>query len=140
MLITMRKILIIDDEPDVALYLKTLLEDHNYKTITAHNADVGFKVALETFPDIIFLDIMMPKKSGISLYKELKENEILKDIPVVIISGVESAYSFKGPTFRRLIPDPKIPEPLAFFEKPVSVPALMEFLTKVFDSPGMQPK
>jgi len=133
----MRKILIIDDEPDVALYLQTLLEDHNYKTLTAHNADAGCKVALEESPDLIFLDIMMPKKSGISLYKEFKENETLKDIPVVIISGVESAYSFKGPKFRKLIPDSRIPEPAAFFEKPVNAAALMEFLAKVFEPSGM---
>lgn len=134
----MKKILIIDDEPDVALYLKTLLEDHNYETLTAHNAETGFEVALEASPDLICLDIMMPKKSGISLYKELKENKILKDIPVVIVSGVESAYSFKGPKFRKLIPDSKIPEPAGFFEKPINVPALMEFLTKVFDSSGTE--
>lgn len=133
----MRKILIIDDEPDVALYLRTLLEDHNYETLTVHDADAGRRVALEESPDLIFLDIMMPKKSGISLYKEFKEDGALKDIPVVIISGVESAYSFKGPKFRKLIPDSRIPEPLAFFEKPVNVSALMELLTEVFESQKM---
>ena len=136
----MRKILIIDDELDVAFYLKTLLEDHDYEAATAHDADNGFKAALESSPDLICLDIMMPKKSGITLYKELKEDDTLKAIPVVIISGVESAYSFKGPTFRRLISDPKIPEPLAFFEKPVNVPALMKFLANMFDSPGVETK
>jgi len=136
----MKKILIIDDEPDVVFYLKTLLEDHNFATFFAHDADAGFKAALEASPDLICIDIMMPKKSGITLYKELKEDETLKDIPVVIISGVETAYSFKGPKFRRLIPDPKIPEPLAFFEKPVNVPALLEFLANVFESPGMETK
>ena len=134
----MKKILIIDDEHDVVLYLKTLFEDHNYETLVAHDAQHGMEVAVEASPDLICLDIMMPKKSGISLYKELKEHTALKDIPVVIISGVESAFSFKGPKFRKLIPDSRIPEPLAFFEKPVNVPALMEFLTNLFDSPGLE--
>jgi len=134
----MRKILIIDDEPDVALYLQTLLEDHNYKTLTAQDAEAGRKIALQEPPDLIFLDVMMPKKSGISLYKEFKENGALRNIPVVIISGVESAYSFKGPKFRNLIPDSKIPEPLAFFEKPVNVSVLMDFLANLFEQPGME--
>ena len=133
----MKKILIIDDEPDVALYLKTLLEDNNYETLTAHNADTGFEIALEGSPHLILLDIMMPKKSGITLYKEIKEHDRLKNIPVVVISGVESAYSFKGLKFRTLIPDTDIPEPLAFFEKPVNASALVDFIAKVFEPSEM---
>ncbi|MDY6862906.1 MAG: hypothetical protein SV062_07955, partial [Thermodesulfobacteriota bacterium] len=72
------------------------------------------------------------RKSGITLYKELKEDEKLRDIPIVIISGVESVYSFKEPKFRRLIPDKDIPEPTAFFEKPINVPAFIELLSKIF--------
>ena len=132
-----RKILIIDDEPDIVFYLKTLLEDLNYFTLSANNASTGFSIAQKELPDLICLDIMMPKKSGITLYKEFKEDEKLKDTPVVIISGVESAYSFKGPKFRRLIPDTKIPEPLAFFEKPVNIPAFIELLAKIFDSSNL---
>lgn len=129
----MKKILIIDDEPDVVLYLKTVLEDHNYETLVAYDADSGMKTALESTPDLIFLDIMMPRKSGISFYEELKKNEFLKDIPVVVVSGVKGAYSFQGSKFRSLIPDPEIPEPLAFFEKPLNVSTLIEFLAGVVD-------
>ncbi len=127
----MKKILIIDDEPNIVFYLKTLLEDHNYSPLIAREADEGWKVAQEESPDLICLDIMMPKKSGITLYKELKMDKELKRIPVIIISGVENAYSFREPKFRRLVPDKKIPEPSAFFEKPIDVPAFLEFLTKI---------
>jgi twitching motility two-component system response regulator PilH len=131
----MRKILIIDDEPDIAFYLKILFEDNGYVALTANDAETGFRIAQQELPGLICLDIMMPRKSGITLYRELKKDERLRDIPVVIISGVESIYSFTGKQFRRLIPDQDIPEPLAFFEKPVSVPSLLEFLTKTFGSP-----
>jgi CheY-like chemotaxis protein len=83
---------------------------------------------------------MMPKKSGITPYKELKKDKNLKDIPVVIISRVENAYSFTGPHFRGLIPDTEIPEPMAFFEKPINLPAFVELLAKVFNSPAMETK
>lgn len=136
----MRKILIIDDEPDVAFYLKILLEDNGYFALMAHDAEEGFRKAQQELPGLICLDIMMPKKSGITLYKELKKDRKLRDIPVVIISGVESAYSFTGPQFRRLIPDRDIPEPLAFFEKPVNAQSLFEFLTKIFGPTVRQPE
>lgn len=129
----MKKILIIDDEANIVFYLKTLLEDHNYAPLIAREADEGWKIAHEESPDLICLDIMMPKKSGITLYKELKTDKKLKHIPVIIISGVENAYSFKEPKFRRLIPDKKIPEPSAFFEKPIDVPAFLKFLGKTLE-------
>jgi len=136
----MRKILIIDDEPDVAFYLKILFEDNHFFVLIAHDAETGFRIAQQELPGLICLDIMMPKKSGITLYQELKKNRKLKDIPVVIISGVESAYSFTGPQFRRLVPDREIPEPLAFFEKPVDVNSLLELLTKIFGPPAREPE
>jgi len=128
----MRKILIIDDEPDVAFYLKILLEDNGYFVLMAHDAETGLRMAQKELPGLICLDIMMPKKSGIALYREIKKDRNLKKIPVVIISGVESAFRFTGPQFRRLIPDRDISEPLAFFEKPVNTQSLLECLVKIF--------
>ncbi len=125
----MKKILIIDDEPNIVFYLKTLLEDHNFSVLTALDPDHGFQTADEKLPDLICLDIMMPRKSGVTLYKELKKDKKLKHIPVIIISGVENAYSFKEPKFRQLVPDKRIPEPLAFFEKPIEVPSFLKKVT-----------
>ena len=130
----MKKILIIDDEPNIVFYLKTLLEDHKYAVLTALDSDEGCRLAGEELPDLICLDIMMPRKSGVTLYKEFKKNKKLKHIPVIIISGVENAYSFKEPKFRQLVPDKRIPEPLAFFEKPVDVPALLALLETELNS------
>jgi len=125
-----RKILVIDGEPDVALYLKTFLEDHGCIVLTAHDGDAGLTIAQEEQPDLIFLDIMMPKRSGIALYEQLKYDKKLRSIPVVVIGGLESAYSLQGPKFRRLIPDPKTPEPIAFLEKPINVFDLVGLLSK----------
>ena len=123
-----KKILIIDDEPDIVIYLKVLLENNGYSVVTASNGQEGFELARTEAPDLVCLDIMMPRKTGVALYQEIKTDPKLKKLPCIIISAYESAYSFKGQAFRRLIQDRTIPEPLKFFEKPIDVNAFLEFI------------
>jgi len=129
----MKKILIIDDEPDVVLYLKTILEDHNYETCVAYDADAGMNMALECKPDLIFVDIVMPKKSGVSFYKEIKGHASLKDVPVAVISGVGNAYGLKKSAFTDMVQDAHVEAPQGFFEKPLDVAALTAFLDEVLN-------
>ena len=123
-----KKILIIDDEPDIVIYLKVLLENNGYSVVTASNGQEGFDLARAEAPDLVCLDIMMPRKTGVALYQEIKMDPKLKKLPCIIISAYESAYSFKGQAFRRLVQDRTIPEPLKFFEKPIDVNAFLEFI------------
>ena len=123
-----QKILIIDDEPDIVMYLKILLEDHKYTVVSASDGIQGMDLAKKEIPDLICLDIMMPKKTGVALYQEIKTDPRLKDIPVIIISAYESAYTFKGNAFRKLVQDKTIPEPLRFFEKPLDIPVFLGFI------------
>ncbi|MBN2243690.1 MAG: response regulator [Acidobacteria bacterium] len=123
-----KKILIIDDEPDIVIYLKVLLENSGYSVVTASNGQEGFELARTEAPDLVCLDIMMPRKTGVALYQEIKMDPKLKKLPCIIISAYESAYSFKGQAFRRLIQDRTIPEPLKFFEKPIDVKVFLEFI------------
>lgn len=126
------KILIIDDEPDIVTYLRTLLEDHHYHIISASDGKAGLELARRERPDLVCLDIMMPKKTGVAVYQEMKTDVELKNIPVIIISAYESAYSFKGQTFRRIIKDKSIPEPLRFFEKPIDIDSFLRFIDGFF--------
>jgi CheY-like chemotaxis protein len=123
-----KKILIIDDEPDIVMYLKVLLENNGYSVVTASNGQEGINLARAEMPDMVCLDIMMPKKTGVALYQEIKTDPKLKKIPCIIISAYESAYSFKGQAFRRLVQDRTIPEPLRFFEKPIDINVFLEFI------------
>lgn len=127
-----KKILIIDDEPDIVVYLKLLLEDHNYTVISASDGEKGLELAKSEAPDLICLDIMMPRKTGVALYQEIKTDPRLKKLPCIIISAYESAYTFKGQAFRRLIQDSTIPEPLRFFEKPIDVLSFVGFIDDFF--------
>lgn len=125
-------VLIIDDEPDIIMYLLILMEDLGFRVISASDADEGLKLACSEKPDLICLDVMMPRRSGVALYKELKTTDATKDIPTMIISAVESAYSFRGEAFRKIVQDDAVPEPAAFFEKPVDIPRFKTFLNSLF--------
>ena len=83
-----KKILILEDEESVLTYLQTLLEDNGYDTVTAMDGEEGLDKARSERPDLVTLDISMPKKSGISFYRTLREEEGLKHIKVVVVTGV----------------------------------------------------
>lgn len=84
-----KKILVIDDDPNVRGYLASLLEDNGYAVHTAENAEQGFKKVKRLIPDLITLDIEMPGEWGPRFYQKLTKDESLKAIPVVVISGLE---------------------------------------------------
>ena len=91
-----KKILAIDDELDTLTFYSEVLEDHNFTPVTAENGIEGLKKAREEKPDLIILDIMMPQKSGMKTYKELRTDPDLKDIPVLIITGISKEVDFKS--------------------------------------------
>ncbi|MBU1933072.1 MAG: response regulator [Candidatus Omnitrophica bacterium] len=84
-----KKILVIDDEEDILKLLKIRLEQENLNIITASDGDVGVKTAEQEVPDLIILDIMMPKMDGYSCLKEIRGLPKTKDIPVLMLSGKE---------------------------------------------------
>jgi len=127
-----KKVLIIDDEPDIVVYLSLLLENHGYAVISASDGEKGLELAKTEHPDLVCLDIMMPRKTGVALYQEIKTDPQLKKLPCIIISAYESAYTFKGEAFRRLVQDKTIPEPLKFFEKPLDIPVFLGFIDDFF--------
>ena len=131
-----RKILVVDDEPDIVIYLKLLLENSGYEVVAASDGREGLELARKEEPDLVCLDIMMPKKTGVALYQEIKTDPELKKLPCIIISAYESAYSFKGQAFRRLVRDKAIPEPLKFFEKPIDVSSFISFIDGYFRKAG----
>jgi len=108
-----KKILVVDDELDVLMYLSTLFEDHNFDTITAENGIEALKLAKSELPDLITLDITMPEQSGIKTYRYLKNDKDLQDIPVIIVTAM-------GEPIKSIMNEfAAFPEPEAFVSKPV---------------------
>ncbi|MDP8229658.1 MAG: response regulator [Candidatus Gorgyraea atricola] len=84
-----KKILVIDDEEDMQKLLKVRLEQESFQVVTAGDGDIGLKTAEQELPDLIILDIMMPKVDGFSCLKDIRKLPKTKDIPILMLSGKE---------------------------------------------------
>ena len=83
----MKKILIVDDEQDIVESLKFVLEASDYACYCAYNGEDGLKLAKELTPDLIILDVMMPKINGYKISRLLKYDNKYKDIPILMITA-----------------------------------------------------
>ncbi len=84
----MAKILLVDDDKLMIRMYQGKFEDDGYIVETATNGEMGLARAFEFKPDLILLDIMMPKVNGLEMLKKLKENKEIKKIPVVLLTNV----------------------------------------------------
>jgi len=83
-----KQILLVDDDRNTAKYLSAVLSDNGYDPILAYDGSEGLAKVKQSTPDLIVLDVMMPKKTGFVLFKQLKEDKRYRDIPILMISGV----------------------------------------------------
>jgi len=84
----MKKILMVDDDPNIIEYLTTLFEDNGFVTFAAHNVKEAMEIARKEIPDLITLDLEMPEEWGPRFYRKLSQEKNLKNIPVIVISGL----------------------------------------------------
>jgi DNA-binding response OmpR family regulator len=117
-------VVIVDDEVDITTYLRFALEEHGFRVATFSDAESA-KVALEMAePDAICLDLLMPKHSGLSLYKAIVESPRLCTCPVVIMSGLAVRADLPGLLERA----GKLPWPAAFIDKPIDIKDFVSIL------------
>lgn len=83
-----KKVLIVDDEPGVVKMVRYLLEKNSFTVVSANEGEAGVKLAIEEKPDLILMDIMMPVIDGNEATRRLKENEVTKQIPVIMLSAL----------------------------------------------------
>lgn len=114
-----KKVLVVDDDPNLLTYLKALLEDNGYEVITAKDGDEGLEKSKAEKPDAISLDLLMPGKTGIKMFRELRKDNELKTIPILVVTGVSSEYQAFS-NFKKFIYDRNIPGPEAYLEKPIN--------------------
>lgn len=84
----MAKILIVDDDSQILTMYKSRFEETKHTAETARDGEEGLSKALEFRPDIILLDILMPKMTGLEMLKKLKTIEEIKNTPVVLLTNV----------------------------------------------------
>lgn len=126
-----KKILIVDDELDMRIFLCNLLGNCGYEPIDAGDKDEGIQKAATEKPALIILDVTMPKESGIQMYRELKEREDLKDVPVIMVSTIDlKTFSFYQ-KFHLTGSAKNLPNPGAYLEKPLDADELIELVHRL---------
>ena len=91
-----KKIMIVEDDQITAKYLKELFEDNGYEVIIAYDGTEAEEAVKEFKPDLITLDLEMPKEWGPRFYRKMRKDKELKDTPVILISGLpDSKHAIK---------------------------------------------
>ncbi len=128
-----KKVLVVDDEMHMRIFLRTLLETNGFQPELARNGAEGFQKAAESPPDLFILDVMMPEEGGARMYQELKSDDALKEIPVIMLSGVtEKAFLHYLKMFSARLETP-LPNPAAYMEKPPEAEELLALIKGVLD-------
>ena len=115
----MPKILVVDDEAIFIKMTRTLLEDNGYEVITAGDGQEGLEKTRSENPDLIILDVTMPKMDGHTMLEEVRKDERIKDTPVIQCSSK---------TLKDYLEETQELEIEAYFTKPFEAPI---FLAKI---------
>ena len=90
-----KKIMIIDDDPTVVRYLQAVFSDNGYATCTALSTSEALELVRQEKPDLITLDLQLPDEWGPRFYRKLRKEKDLKDIPIIVISGIDGDHAVK---------------------------------------------
>ena len=99
-------ILVVDDEADVRKFLSAVLEKHGYRVVAAEDGRRAFEEVEREHPDLIVLDLQMPEQTGTDLYRRLLKHDALRDIPIIVVSGLAGRHL-------------AVSSPFAVFDKPI---------------------
>ena len=124
-----KKLLIVDDSEDTRETFKVLLGAHGMEVVGAEDGEVGLARALSEKPDIIVLDVQMPKKDGFQTFSELRADDATKSIPIVMLTGVEERLGIGFGV--REMGDFLGNEPEAYLEKPAEPQEIIETVCRV---------
>ncbi len=137
-----KKVLIIDDDANIVKYLSVALGKSGYETMGAQDGKEGLEKVREFGPDLIVLDIMMPKKTGLVVFRQLRGHDEYKSIPVIMLTSIadvmdeQEALATEEPEFEglrevlakaiRKMREEGVEKPEMFLDKPVDPHELVE--------------
>lgn len=124
-----KRAVVIDDEEDMTTYFSSILEENGFSVRAANNAEDGEKLLREDPPDLICLDLVMPGKTGINLFKTLRrQDEALNSIPLIMITGIKEQLNID---WKEIVSKYRVRKPDGFIEKPVTPERLMRVVNNV---------
>jgi two-component system cell cycle response regulator DivK len=119
-----KKILIIDDSNTNVVLLEAILNNRGYEIITALNVKQAYTMLQKDRPELILLDLLMPKISGYQFLDQLKKNHDTREIPVIIVSAVTDIMNIKKTLDMGAID---------YIEKPIDIKTLVRKVEKTFE-------
>ena len=131
----MAVVLVVDDEPSFRFFLKALFATEGHEVFAGRNAEEGLAHVRARRPDLITLDVMMPGRGGLDMYRALCSERDWKDIPVIMLSGVK-AGTFAHALAMSGVTGEQFPEPYAYVEKPPQPERLLELARPVLERAG----
>ena len=131
-----KKVLVVDDEMDMRIVITTVLETSGFQPIVTREGRTGIRKAREIQPDAIILDVMMPGEGGVRMFKDLKADETLKMIPVIMLSAVKKESFLHYLKMLQSQVNQPIPMPSAYLEKPFDPEELIQTLQSVLSLKG----
>ncbi len=129
-----KRILVVDDDPDIVEYLALFLEDHGYEVSSANRSSSALAALDEVVPDAVILDVVLPGRSGLDLLVTIRQHERWSSVPVVVLTGKDSIVQDNGREYLRGHELERGPD--CVLAKPVDQEALINCLSKLTNSHG----
>ena len=127
-----KNILVVDDESDMRIFVSTVVETLGFTPTAAKDGSEAFEKAKEHPPDLVILDVMMPKiEDGIKTYQHFREDERLSHIPVIMLSAIAKKTFFHSIKVLNPLSGKQVPEPEAYMEKPPDAAELSKLIAEL---------
>ena len=112
-----KKVLVVDDEDDAVSFLEAILKEQGLDVISANDGEAGLNKVRSESPDLVFLDVQMPKINGFDLFKMIRDDEKTKKIPIIMLTGIEDkiGIGFSKEDMKEFYHE----EPEEYLEKPI---------------------
>jgi len=130
-----KTVLVVEDELDMRIFLSTLLETSGYRPVMTRDGSEGLLKTRSVRPDLIILDVMMPGEGGVVMFRQLRTDQDLRGIPVVMLSAIAEK------TFRHYLKmmnagvETPIDGPDAYVEKPPEAAELLATVAELIGHP-----
>ena len=125
-----RKILVVDDESDMQIYLSTVVETMGFEPMVAGDGPEALEKARAFRPALVILDVMMPGiEDGLRTYQQFREDERLRRMPIIMVSAIARKTFFHSIRLLKPLSGKQLPEPDAYMEKPPDAAELNRLIT-----------
>ena len=125
-----KKILVVDDESDMRIFVSAVAETMGFVPITAQGGDEALEKARAVLPDLVILDVMMPKiDDGIKAYEQFRTDQKLSHIPIIMLSAIAKKTFVHSIRMLRPRKGAQVSDPEAYMEKPPDARELSKLIS-----------